>query len=246
MSACVSEARTETNGSIATRSSAGVPKSTSPLDPNPGTITGAISAAPSAVNARRRAPRPAVAATPRVPDRPDGSPPLHAREPVREHDQEGGREERHPVERLHELFQHGVGEGHERHGGHEAEERAPRAERQRVRREDGGPEGDQRGQEQRVDRLRGRGLDPRLLPDERGRVERRSERVGGGEAVPGGLREDDQPDRDDEAQRRSPPSPGAGSCARTRPRGRRPRRRRRRGAAWAWPRGRHGRTPARS
>ncbi len=67
-SSCSSDCWIETNGSIATRSEAGVPKSTIPFDPNPGTMMGERRAAPSAVKASRLAPRPAVAATPRRPE----------------------------------------------------------------------------------------------------------------------------------------------------------------------------------
>ncbi len=56
------------------------------------------------------------------------------------------------------------------------------------------PQGDDGGQEERSDRLRRRCLEPRLLADQGGGIEGRTERVGGRQAVPGGLGEDDQAD----------------------------------------------------
>ena len=190
----VRRARTETFGSIRTRSEL-VLKSRIACDPKPGINRGDTSASPTAAAATRRAPLPALGSKPRGLPRagPHGPPALHPAQPVGEDHRQGRDQEGDPVERADHVLEDRVRERDQRERRDERQERAPRAERERVRREHRRPDRRDAGQQQRVER---RASAPPALracsPTRVARVGDRLQGVQARQAVPGGLREDEQ------------------------------------------------------
>ena len=126
------------------------------FEPKPGTKIGARAAVATAATATRLRSPAGGGLEPRSRAHPDPHrpPALHPSQRVGEHHRQRPQQEYHPVLRLDQLLQHGVGEREEREWRQEGQEWAARAERERVAREHRGPNGDDAREEQRLQRNR--------------------------------------------------------------------------------------------
>ena len=140
--------------------------------------SGAIAATITAAAATRRAPRPAATSSraARPGRRPHRPPALHAPEPVGEQQRGGRDEEEQPEDRADTSSSTESAKPTSATGGSSAEQRAPGAERERVRREHRGPHTGEPGEHQGGQRRRGSDLHPGLLADLAGGVERGAQR----------------------------------------------------------------------